>query len=236
MFSVLNQPSGSYKYAYRIHRVVVLPDYQGLGIGAKLFDFFGEYFLRNGDKLFLRSTHIRLANHCRNSKKWIEGSSSGKISNAGGVSHEKKYKNYDRKRTPYSFEYVGEDYNTKQHQPIICLGEIPQQEAENYLDKIILANKIPIIISGIADIKVQTIWEQIARERSIRTELLYIKSHDEYSIVQKYLKEKIDGIIIGKKEQQEIAQYKTPQEFSQLITYNYRRNPPTYYEKTLDKS
>lgn len=234
MFSVLNQPSGSYKYAYRVHRVVVLPDYQGLGIGTKLFDFFGEYFISNGDKLFLRSSHIRLANHCRDSNKWIEGSSSCKISNAGGASHEKKYKNYDRKRIPYSFEYVGENYNLKEHQPIICIGETSKEKAEEYLNRIIDENKNPIIISGVADIKYQTVWEKVAKEKGIRTELLYIKSHNDYLMVQKYFKQKVDGIIIGENEQKEISKYKSSKDFNQLITFNYKKDIPKYYER-LDK-
>lgn len=234
MFSVLNQPSGSYKYAYRVHRVVVLPDYQGLGVGTKLFDFFGEYFISNGNKLFLRSSHIRLANHCRNSDKWLEGSSSCKISNAGGASHEKKYKNYDRKRVPYSFEYVGKDYALKEHQPIICIGEVSKEKAEEYLEKIIDKNKFPIVVSGVADIKHQTVWEEVAKEKGIRTELLYIKSHNEYIIVQKYLKQKIDGIIIGRIAQREISKYKSSKDFAQLITFNYKTNIPKYYER-LDK-
>lgn len=234
MFSVLNQPSGSYKYAYRVHRVVVLPDYQGLGIGTKLFDFFGEYFISNGDKLFLRSSHIRLANHCRSSNKWLEGSSSCKISNAGGASHEKKYKNYDRKRIPYSFEYVGENYNLKEHQPIICIGETSEETAKEYLNRIIDENKNPIIISGVADIKYQTVWEKVAKEKGIRTELLYIKSHNEHIMVQKYLKQKVDGIIIGENEQKEISKYKSSKDFNQLITFNYKKDVPKYYER-LDK-
>lgn len=235
MFSVLNQPSGSYKYAYRVHRVVVLPDYQGLGIGTKLFDFFGEYFISNGDKLFLRSSHVRLANHCRDSSKWLEGSSSCKISNAGGASHEKKYKNYDRKRVPYSFEYVGENYNSKEHQLIICLGETNEETAKEYLNKIVDENKNPIIISGVADIKYQTVWEKVAKEKGIRTELLYIKSHNKYTMVQKYLKQKVDGIIIGKEAQAQISQFKHSKDFRQLITFNYKHGDPIYKERLLPK-
>ena len=78
MFSTLNLPSGTNKYGYRVHRTVVLPDFQGLGIGTKLLDFFGEWYLSKGEKLYLRSTHLRFANHCINSNKWIEGSRSQK--------------------------------------------------------------------------------------------------------------------------------------------------------------
>ena len=236
MFSVLNQPSGSYKYAYRVHRAVTLPDFQGLGIGAKLFDFFGEYYLKNGNKLFLRSTHIRLANHCRNSNSWIEGNSSQKISNAGGESHEKKYRNYDRKRVPYSFEYVGKNYKNKEHQPILCLGDIDENFVNQCFDKIIEKNKFPIIVTGIADLSVINNWEKVAKERGIRTELLFIKSKEEFNIVKKYLSQDFDAVIIGKENQELLAQFKKSKDIQQLITYNYKKPNPVYYEKLIDKT
>lgn len=80
-FSTLPLPSGNTKFGYRAHRIVILPDYQGLGIGTKLLDFFGNYFISRGDKFFLRSTHVRYAKHCKKSNLWIETSSSGKITN-----------------------------------------------------------------------------------------------------------------------------------------------------------
>lgn len=232
MFSVLNQPSGSYKYAYRVHRAVTLPDFQGLGIGTKLFDFFGKMYIDNGDKLFLRSTHIRLANHCRRSNKWIEGGSSQKKSNLGGKSHEQKYRNYDRKRTPYSFEYVGEQYNRK-HQPIICMGEADEELAKRSLEAIIRKDEFPIVVTGVADAKEINIWEKVAKEKGIRTELLYIKSKGEYSIVKKYLEKDFDAIIIGKDNQQIVMQYKKSKDIRQLITFNYKSDIPKYYEKIL---
>ena len=233
MFSVLNQPSGSYKYAYRVHRAVTLPDFQGLGIGTKLFDFFGEKYIQNGDKLFLRSSHVRLANHCRGHIGWIEGGSSQKISNAGGASHEKKYRNYDRKRMPYSFEYVGSDYNTKEHQPILCLGEADEAFVNQCFDKIIEDGKYPIIVTGIADLSVINNWEKVAKERGIRTELLFTKAKGKFSIVKKYLGQSFDAIIIGKENQDLIAQYRKAKDIRQLITYNYKKNIPIYYEKLI---
>ena len=51
--SLLNQPSGTTKFAFRTHRLVVLPDYQGLGIGTKFEEFLGDYLLSQGEKLYL---------------------------------------------------------------------------------------------------------------------------------------------------------------------------------------
>lgn len=233
MFSVLNQPSGSCKYAYRVHRAVVLPDYQGLGIGTKLFDFFGKYFLSKGNKLFLRSTHIRLANHCRHNVNWIESNSSNKISNVGSALHEIKYRHCDRKRTPFSFEYVGENYVTKPHQPILCLGEVSKDEARKYLNKIINKNKFPIIVTGVADSKIINIWEEIAIEQGIRTEILFVKAKGKLSIVKKYLSTNFDAIIIGRDNQKMIGEYRHAKDIRQLITFNYKHEEPKYYERLV---
>ena len=229
MFSVLNQPSGSYKYAYRIHRVVILPDFQGLGCGSKIIDFFGNYFIKEGNKLFLRTTHTRFANHCRNSNYWIEGSSSKKISNAGGKSHEKKYKNYDRQRIPYSFEYVGVDYNSKEHQHIICLGEDTYENAQKQIEEISDNSKFKIIVTGIADIHSINNFEKYAVKNGIRTELLYIKSKDDFNIVKKYLNDKFDVIATTKEAQDQIKPYKD--NIKSMITYDFRVDPPKLWKR-----
>ena len=61
MDSVLPIPSGTLKNGYREHRLVVLPDYQGLGIGTRLSNALGDYYISNGNKYFCRSTHVKLA-------------------------------------------------------------------------------------------------------------------------------------------------------------------------------
>lgn len=187
MFSCLNQPSGSYKYAFRIHRTVVLPDYQGLGIGTKILDYFGKMYTDNGNKLFLRTTHTRFATHCRNSIKWIEGNSSGKVSNAGGKTHEKKYKNYDRKRTPFSFEYMGEGYATKPHISIHidynnCMNlELIKNDLQYLLNK----GYYLTVITG--EPKSTNPIEYICQELGIRTQMLYY--HE--CVIGKYKDKKI---------------------------------------------
>lgn len=190
MFAVLNQPSGSYKYAFRIHRIVVLPDYQGLGIGTKILDYFGEMYVNNGRKLFLRTTHMRFGKHCRNVSTWIEGGSSGKISNLGGQAHEKKYKNYDRKRTPYSFEYMGIDYANKPHLEIRVDDNpnidynILKSDLEYLKEKYWLC-----IITG--EVNTPSKIEDICLELGIRTQLLYTTIKGVSNISKKYQGKKI---------------------------------------------
>lgn len=113
LFSVLTMPNGSYKYAYRVHRMVILPDYQGLGIGTKILDWFGDYYYKQGKKLFIRSTHVRLHKHCSKSNKWLESTNSNKTASKLTGNQGNKYKNTFLNRPAYSFEYVSEDYYNK---------------------------------------------------------------------------------------------------------------------------
>lgn len=200
MFSCLNSPNGAMKYAFRIHRIVVLPDFQGLGIGTKVIDFFGKYFLKRGDKLFLKTTHVRFARHCSTSTEWVETSESQKTKKQDTGGQSKKYRNMrydDGYRTAYSFEYVGSDYNLKEHQNIICVGDCPLSKAKYRINRIIDKNKYPIIVTGVADQKQVNVWEEVARELSMRTEILFSKSKGQYNIVKRRVSTNFDCILVG---------------------------------------
>ena len=197
MASVLPVPSGTLKWAYRQHRLVVLPDYQGLGIGTKVNDFLAKYFKSNGYKYFIRTTHVRMGNHLSKDRNWLASTTNQKIRSDSTIKcainrinngNLRASGDLGDKRQAYSFEYVGEDFNTKEHQMIVCMGNIEKDKAEFILDNIIDNNKFPIIVSGNANWDNMTIWEQIAKERGIRTEILYINKRGILSINQSKLK------------------------------------------------
>jgi GNAT superfamily N-acetyltransferase len=56
---------------YRIHRLVVLPDYQGFGLGGVFCDGVGELFAENRRVLNIRTVHPKLLGHLERSDKWI---------------------------------------------------------------------------------------------------------------------------------------------------------------------
>ena len=131
--STLNLPSASLKYAFRTHRLVILPDYQNLGCGTKFEEFIGEYYKNQSCKLFLRTSHLRLGEHCTNSLLWKKNMTNKKIrkdENTVTEKQRKRFKNTDFKRCAYSFEYVGAEYNKKEHQNIICNGDCSFEQAE----------------------------------------------------------------------------------------------------------
>lgn len=57
--SCLPFPSGSLKRAWREHRTVILPDFQGLGIGPRISDAVAELHLGEGKRYFSRTAHPR---------------------------------------------------------------------------------------------------------------------------------------------------------------------------------
>ena len=58
--SVLAMPSGSLKRAWREHRLVVLSDYQGMGIGSAMSECVGEILLSEDKRFFSKTANIKL--------------------------------------------------------------------------------------------------------------------------------------------------------------------------------
>ena len=52
------------------HRIVVLPDYQGLGIGNKISEYFGELYLSQGYRYFGKTANPRMGEHRERSNLW----------------------------------------------------------------------------------------------------------------------------------------------------------------------
>ncbi len=64
-------PSGTIKDAYRISRLVVLPDFQGLGIGIKILNLFGSMYKKDNKKLYIKTSNPSLFKGMeRNIKNW----------------------------------------------------------------------------------------------------------------------------------------------------------------------
>ena len=62
---VLSFPHPIIKRAWRLHRLVILPDYQGLGIGPAIMEAVGNEYLNTGQRFYLRTAHVRLTDYCR---------------------------------------------------------------------------------------------------------------------------------------------------------------------------
>jgi len=107
--SSLAMPSGSLKNAWREHRTVILPDFQGMGIGTKLSNKIAELHLKEGKRYFSRTTHFRFGEYREKSPLWRPTSKNKVLRKDILNSTRDLYNNYqaDGRRVCYSHEYIG---------------------------------------------------------------------------------------------------------------------------------
>jgi len=69
--AILPFPHGNIENGFRISRVVVLPDYQGLGIGFKIIDYFGSLYKTDNKTLYIKTSNPALFSVMnKNENKW----------------------------------------------------------------------------------------------------------------------------------------------------------------------
>ena len=89
----------------RFTRLVVLPDYQGLGIGMKMTEAVANIYRSAGTRINLTASHPCVVGHCKHSPLWravgVKQTGSKRIDNFC-----KGYKS-SMGRAVVSFEYVG---------------------------------------------------------------------------------------------------------------------------------
>lgn len=107
--AVLAFPHPQLKNVFKEHRSVILPDYQGVGIGTAFTDYIAQYYKDNG-KSFISTTSSPSMIHSRtHNPKWVmtrmgrcsSGSGSGKIQNKN------KKGSTSANRITASFKYIG---------------------------------------------------------------------------------------------------------------------------------
>ena len=103
------------------HRIVVLPDYQGLGIGNKISEYLAELYISQGYRYFAKTANPRMGEHRQKSDLWRATSSNLKqprkdIDNIhlkprplGRHTSENSMRMF-MKRVCYSHEYIGNEY------------------------------------------------------------------------------------------------------------------------------
>jgi len=68
--AVLSFPHPIVRNFRRVHRLVVLPDYQGIGVGSKLLDFIGDYYLKKGYRYIITTSAPSLMNSLNRNPNW----------------------------------------------------------------------------------------------------------------------------------------------------------------------
>lgn len=91
--------------ALRISRLVVLPEFQGMGIGGRLADFIAAYTAAGGVRVTIATSHQAMIRHCSRSPEW-KFKRLSRYGNDIGRRFRKDYRG-SLGRPIASFEYVG---------------------------------------------------------------------------------------------------------------------------------
>jgi GNAT superfamily N-acetyltransferase len=103
----LAYPSGTVQNAFREHRLVVHPDYQGFGIGPRLSEAIANHYVSNGKRYFSKTSHPRLGEYRDNSPVW-KPTSKNHMKRTDGMNLEGKSRwSINPERWSYSHEYIG---------------------------------------------------------------------------------------------------------------------------------
>ena len=108
--SALSFPNGNLKNAWRGHRTVVLPDYQGLGLGVRISDATAELFVRQSCRYFSKTAHPRMGEYRNCSPLWKPTSKNNRARTDYNISRctkEDGHKMKHANRLCYSHEYIG---------------------------------------------------------------------------------------------------------------------------------
>lgn len=117
--ALLALPGRDVKHAWREHRVVVLPDYQGMGIGNKLSETIAQAYREKGCQYFAKTSNPRMGEHRDKSPLWRPTINNHKnrvsyFDANGNVRANMKYcmnkemVAYHAQRVCYTHEYIGD--------------------------------------------------------------------------------------------------------------------------------
>lgn len=105
---VISQPSGTIERAVRGSRTVVLPDFQGFGIGSRITNFMGGVYKDSGYRYFTKTINPALGEYRNKMDKiWKTSSKHGRVLN-NLAGNNTKFKWDIRIRTSYCHEYIGD--------------------------------------------------------------------------------------------------------------------------------
>lgn len=131
MIAILPQPGVADGQAWRVHRVVILPDFQGLGVGTRLLNMMGDLYAFHGKILYIRTSHSKLIHYLLRTPKWYgDGKLKLSVPEAGLLKERKIIS--DRKSA--SFKYVQECLNDNfiDYNAIKFIEQVDEQKIEQF--------------------------------------------------------------------------------------------------------
>lgn len=120
--ALLTLPGRDVQHAWREHRVVVHPDYQGMGIGNKFSETIAQAYIEKGCRYFCKTSNPRMGEHRNRSPLWRATANNGKsresyLTDSGDIRENTWNSRYGMKpelvkihahRICYSHEYIGD--------------------------------------------------------------------------------------------------------------------------------
>ena len=107
MTAILPFPHPRVKNVWKEHRTVVLPDYQGFGLGNRLSEHVGDLLLREGKRYTSVTSHPAMIHYRAKSKKWTMTRGPSRLAAPGTKAKTQNSKNTSIMRLTASFEYMG---------------------------------------------------------------------------------------------------------------------------------
>ena len=110
MTSFLAFPNGALNDAWRGHRTIVLPEFQGMGIGNALSEAIASHIIKDGARFFSKTSHPSMGLHREASKLWKPTSKNKKARldyKQDRKTKEDGHKMLHSKRVCYSHEFIG---------------------------------------------------------------------------------------------------------------------------------
>lgn len=100
-------PHPTLKGMWKGHRTVVLPDYQGIGLGNAISEAVAQHYRDIGKRYSSVTSHPAMIGHRNRSSKWILTRSPGRVPPSGKNAVMKKSSSAGR--VTASFEYIGDE-------------------------------------------------------------------------------------------------------------------------------
>ncbi len=104
--AIINQPRKGCPNGFAISRIVIIPDFQGMGLGVKLSEFTGGVIKNQDGLCFIKTVNPALGEYFNKSKQWRGTTNNGK-SRTIKEDTDKSARNR-LERASYCNEYIGE--------------------------------------------------------------------------------------------------------------------------------
>ena len=101
-----SQPTGSVPNGCALARTVVMPDFQGIGIGSKISEFAASILVNYGKRVFTKTVNPALGEYREKSEKWNPTSKNKKMRKDGLTDKSSATR---VSRASYCHEYIGDE-------------------------------------------------------------------------------------------------------------------------------